>query len=218
MGWAFLPQFTEGRYRDIEVSAQDVPAPDVSKTTVEASLFGAFLPPSNLFGRRFAYLPVTQLYGRIRVDAGDLGQALGIPDLEISEPERADGAPEPTRLTRPAAVVLTGTVPVGDEEDTIAVDANLAMDGDRFRIEPTELHVGPDGNTDADLSDADLSDAELAGVLAEFSGVIDAGSLPFGVPVTWIYTEGAQIVLEGTVEDVTVDLTELRQPTTSRSE
>lgn len=205
-GWAFLPQLTSGTYHDIEVSAHDVPAADVSNTTVEASLFGAVLPASDLVGRRFADLPVSELYGRIRIDGTDLGEFLGIPDLGISEPDRTPGSPEQTRETRPRTTVLTGTVPVDGEDETISVDARLAMDGNRIVITPTGLHQGPDGSVDIEVSDA-----QLPGILAPFGGVIDAGTLPFGVPVTWIYTEGSQIVIEGITRDVTVDLTTLRR-------
>lgn len=205
-GWTFLPQLLGGTYRDIEVSGRDIPAADVSNTTVEASLFGAVLPASDLFARQFADLPVSQLYGRVRIDGTDLGVFLGIPDLEISEPKRPEGSPEPTRETRPPATVLTGTVPIDGEEKTVAVDAQLAMDGNRIRITPTGLYVAPDGSVEVDVPDSRLPE-----VLEPFGGVVDAGTLPFGVPVTWIYTEGSQIVIEGIARDVTVDLTTLRR-------
>jgi hypothetical protein len=210
-GFPFLTQAAEGSYRRVEIRAQDVPTEYVEKTTIEATLRDVRIPPSDLLDGSVRTVPMRQLDARVRIDATDLGRFLQIPDLQVSTPpaDRSDGTGGSggSGETTAGAVVLTGTVPVGPVDAAVSVTAELVLDGDGVSIVASDLYFGPEGEADFTIPDF-LKPA----VLGLFTKKIDAQQLPFGILPSTVYAEGGQIVIEGSAQDVTIDLDEIRAP------
>lgn len=210
-GFPFLTQAAEGRYQNIEIRAQDVPTDYVGSTTIEANLRGVRIALSDLIDDNVRNIPVEQLDGRVRIESVELGRLLGIADLQVSAPpaDRSDGTGGSggSGLTTAGGVVLTGTVPVGPIETTVSVQADLRLDGENVEIVASDFYFGPGG--DADLTIPDFAKPTVLGM---FTRTIEQQSLPFGLLPTDVYAEGSQIVLEGSGDDVVIDLNEIDRP------
>jgi LmeA-like phospholipid-binding len=211
-GFPFLTQAARGDYRDVEIRAQGRGPDATGETFVEASLEGVTIPPSSLIDGDVGAVPVERLSGRMRIEATELGQLLGIPDLQISAPpaDKSDGTGGSggSGRTTNGATVLTGTVPVNGEPTEVSVRADLLVEGNQVRLVATDYYYGPDDNR------TDLLGLEVArpAVLQQFSRVLDTRQLPFGVVPTRVAAEGSQIVIEGTGEHITIDLDRLQKP------
>ncbi|SNS39542.1 LmeA family phospholipid-binding protein [Rhodococcoides kyotonense] len=207
-GFPFLTQAVDGRYQNVEIRAQDVPNDYVRATTIEANLRGVAIPLSDLADGSVRTVPVEELDGRVRIDATDLGRFLGIVDLQVSAPpaDKSDGTGGSggSGMTTNGGVVLTGTVPVGPVETSVSVQANLILDGDSVDIVASDFYFGPEGS--ADFS---IPDAVKPAVLGLFTKTIDRQTLPFGILPTDVYAEGSQIVIEGSAENLTIDLDQI---------
>lgn len=211
-GFPFVTQAADGKYQNVEIRAQDVPTDYVESTTIEANLRGVTVPLSDLIDGSVNTVPVDELEGRVRIDAKDLGQFLGIVDLRVSAPPAdpsdgtgGSGGSGPT--TTGGGVVLTGTVPVGPIDTEVSVQADLVLDGERVEIVASDFYFGPDGN-----ADVTIPDFAKPTVLGLFTKTIDRQSLPFGILPTDVYAEGSQIVIEGGAQNVTIDLDQIEAP------
>ena len=209
-GFPFLLQVQRGRYENVEIVADGVHTEALGDITVEANLIGAHAAASSLFDGSLRTVPVDVLFGRVMIDATELGQLYGIPDLQVSAPpaSRSDGTGGSggSGRTTAGAVVLTGTVPVGPLSATVSVQADLILDGDRVHIVASDLYFGPEGQ-----AEFTVPDALKPTVLGLFTTVIEPQDLPFGVLPTSVEARGSRIVIEGEAHDVTIDITEVRQ-------
>ncbi len=210
-GFPFLTQAADGRYQNIEIRAQDVPTEYVGSTTIEANLRGVHIELSDLIDNNVRAIPVDELDGRVRIEATDLGRFLGIVDLQVSAPpaDKSDGTGGSggSGKTTTGGVVLTGTVPVGPLETTVSVQADLLLEGDGVAIVASDFYFGPEGQ-----ADFTIPDFAKPTVLGLFTRTIERQSLPFGLLPTDVYAEGSQIVIEGSGENVTIDLNEIEKP------
>ncbi|MGB3772223.1 MAG: LmeA family phospholipid-binding protein [Rhodococcus sp. (in: high G+C Gram-positive bacteria)] len=210
-GFPFLTQAAAGRYQRVEIRATDVPTDYVDKTTIEATLSDVRIPVSDLVDGSVSTVPMRQLDARVRIDATDLGRFLDIPDLQVSTPpaDRSDGTGGSggSGTTTSGAVVLTGTVAAGPLDTTVSVTAELRLEGDGVSIVASDLYFGPEGNANFTVPDV-LKPV----VLGLFTKTIDSQQLPFGIVPSDVYAEGGQIVIEGSAQDVTVELDEIRTP------
>lgn len=210
-GFPFLLQVQRGEYRNVEIVADGVHTDSLGDITVEANLIGAHAPASSLFDGSIRTVPVDLLFGRVMIDATELGQLYGIPDLQVSAPpaSKSDGTGGSggSGPTTAGGVVLTGTVPVGPVSAKVSVQADLVLDGDQVHIVASDLYFGPEGQAEYTVPDV-LKPA----VLGLFTTTIAPQDLPFGVLPTSVEARGSRIVIEGEAHDTTIDLTEVRQP------
>lgn len=208
-GFPFLIQAANGRYDNVEIRARGVQSDLLGEVTVEATLRGIALPTSDLIDGSVRTVPVAHLEGRVLIDATDLGQFYGIPDLQVSAPpaSKADGTGGSggSGMTTAGGVVLTGTVPVGPVQTRVSVQANLILDGDQVKIVATDFYLGPEGNADFTIP-APLKPT----VLGLFTRTIDPQQLPFGVLPTQVYAQGSQIVIEGAGDNLTINLDDMQ--------
>ncbi len=208
-GFPFLLQAANGRYRNVEIRARGVRTGPLGETGLEANLEGVRIPVTDLMDRHVSTVPVDKLYGRVRIDATELGQLFGIPDLQVSQPP--DRKPVPFDPDAPDAtvdtVILTGTVPIAGMQQKISVRADIVLEAGRVRIVARSLSTGPDDNKPPSLAEQLQST-----VLGLFSHEIDTRQLPFGVMPTRVAAEGAQIVVEGKATHVKIDLDQLQHP------
>ena len=214
-GFSFLAQAINGKYEGIDIRAQGVRSAELGEIVLEASLEGVSIPFSDLVDGAVTTVPVDKLYGRIKIDATELGQLYGIADLQVSAPpaDKSDGTGGTggSGTTTDSGVVLTGTIPVGDGAQQVSVRAELVLDGNRVHIVATDFATEADGAPATSTIPADV-DVVRPAVLARFSRTIDTRSLPFGVVPTSVSAQGSQIVIEGEGENVVIDLDQLRTP------
>ncbi|MFD4182247.1 LmeA family phospholipid-binding protein [Rhodococcus sp. NPDC058514] len=210
-GFPFLTQAANGKYKDVEIRARGVDSQVLGEVTIEANLRGVSIPASDLVNGSVKTVPVDQLDGRVLIDATALGQFLGIPDLQVSAPpaDKSDGTGGSggSGMTTTGGVVLTGTVPIGPLRASISVQADLLLDGENVKIVATDLYFGPEGNADFTVP-GPLKPA----VLGLFTRTVDAQRLPFGVLPTKVYAEGSQVVIEGSGDNVVINLDDLQTP------
>ena len=210
-GFPFLTQAAAGRYKHIEIRATGVPSTELGDVSVEADLHGVEVSASDLMAGDVQTIPVERLDGRVKIEATSLGAYLGIPDLEVSappaDPSDGTGGSGGSGMSTGGGIVLTGTVPVGPVEATVSVTANLALDGDNVTIVATDLYFGPEGNANFTVP-APLKPA----VLGLFSRQVDVDQLPFGVRPTKVYAQGSQVAIEGSGENVVINIDEMTTP------
>ncbi|MFZ2530491.1 MAG: LmeA family phospholipid-binding protein [Rhodococcus sp. (in: high G+C Gram-positive bacteria)] len=204
-GFPFLTQARDGRFENVEIRAQGVPSAALGDITIEANLIGAHASAAELLDGSIRSVPVDLLYGRVRVDATELGRLYNIPDLQISAPpaSKSDGTGGSggSGPTTAGGVVLTGTVPVGPITAQVSVQADLVLDGDRIHIVASDLYFGPEGGADYTVPDV-LKPV----VLGLFTTTIEPQDLPFGVHPTSVEARGSQIVIEGEAHNTVIDL------------
>lgn len=211
-GFPFLTQAWNGKYDNVEIRAQQVEADMIGEVTIEASLKGVTVPASALLDGSVHTVPVDYLDGRMKIDATDLGKFLGIPDLQVSAPpasksDGTGGSGGSGSTTDDGGIVLTGTVPVGPLQTTVSVQADLVLRGEQLMIVATDFNFGPEGDAEFTVP-APLRQQ----VLDRFTKTIDPQSLPFGIMPTEVYAQGSQIVIEGTGENLVINLDELQAP------
>ncbi|WP_127784177.1 LmeA family phospholipid-binding protein [Rhodococcus sp. X156] len=200
-GFPFLTQAAQGSFSQVNVRAVGVPMADLGNVTVEATLRGAKVPASSVFGGNLDDIVVSELNSRIRINETRLGQLIGISDLKVSAP-----VADPTLGTSggdaykvpQSGIVLTGTVKLGGVvKQQVSVNADLVLDGQQVRIIATGFAMAGQSSKTLTLA-APLS--EIA--MQKFSLTLDSDYLPFGVTPTTVHAEGADIVVEGKGTDV----------------
>ncbi|UYP19605.1 LmeA family phospholipid-binding protein [Rhodococcus sp. Z13] len=210
-GFPFLLQARNGHYENVEIVADNFHTELLGDITVEANLIGAHAAAGDVLDGSIRSVPVDLLYGRILIDATELGQLYGIPDLQVSAPpeNKSDGTGGSggSGPTTAGGVVLTGTVPIGPEEATVSVQADLILDGDRVHIVASDLYFGPEGR--ADFTVPEILKPTVLGL---FTTTIEPQNLPFGVRPTSVEARGSRIVVEGEVHDTVIDLQEVQTP------
>ena len=211
-GFPFLTQAYAGKYENIAIRAYGVKADVVNETFIEANLFGVRLPTRDIAEGKVHSVAVDRVDGAIRIDATELGQLYGIPDLQVSAPpaDKSDGTGGSggSGLTTSGGVVLTGTVPTTGPtgKGRFAVKAELVLEADVVRIVASDLYRGPGAPADQALPEPDRG-----AVLGRFTHTIDTRSLPFGLRPTKVTAEGSQVVIQGSGDNVVIDLDELQK-------
>jgi hypothetical protein len=194
-----------GEVPRIEIRARDAHSDEMRNTSVEATLRGVEISSGQLFSGDYDKVKVESILGRMRIDVTELGQSIGIPDLEIVPPteerEKADLEALPTM----DGVIFSGTVPIGDEKVLVNVRADLFISAGALRIVAQELMVDPEEGLPSAITEADRPT-----IVSRFSTVIDRLVLPFDAVPRKAWAEGTQIVIEGTSTQVEVALDDMQ--------
>jgi hypothetical protein len=125
-GFPFVAQVIRGSYRDIEISAEEV-RPDTQRDTrVQATLREVNMPLQHLIDGSVRTVHAGAVDVRTWLDSTELGQMLGIPDLQLSTSpaDKADGTGGSggSGMTTTGAIVLMGTLPVpGDQAQELGI-------------------------------------------------------------------------------------------------
>lgn len=209
-GFPFLSHAANGKYKSVDIRANGVRADLIGNTTVEATLTGVSVPVSDLIDGNVHRIPVDRVEGRIRIDATELGKLFDIPDLQVSAApaDKSDGTGGSggSGLFTTGGVVLTGTVPIGPIETKVSVEAELVLDGDKLRVQATDFYVDAGAGIGLNIPIPDRD-----GVLGLFTRTIDTSQLPFGVLPTKVTAIGSQIVIEGSGNNVIINLDDLQK-------
>ncbi|WP_024794218.1 LmeA family phospholipid-binding protein [Tomitella biformata] len=219
-GFPFLTQVQGGTLDAVTVRARNVPSEVVGQLLVETRFEGVHLPSSSWIIDTDAPMQVNRAEGRMIIGQTALGQLLGVPDLELSAPpsDKSDGTGGSGGAglvnLGPAisanAVLLTGTVQVGEDEkgpirQQVSVLARLLLVDDKVHIIPSAVYQ-PQAHDPAS-TDEIIPTLDMAG--PQFAATINADDLPFGITPTGVRASGSELIIEGADEDVTLQLGEL---------
>lgn len=213
LGFPFLTQVRNDRYREIEIRASGVDHPVVGKASLEATLHGIDISSSSWLIPPDAKLPVRKAESRIIIDSTHIGRFMGIDDLLVEAPSRetndATGGTTESGISSSQGLVFTGT-PKGsglDKRVSVSVDLSFAdRDDTTLVLTATGILTGPG------TADEPVPDDKTAAVLAEFSNTITGQKLPFGIAPTTAGARGSDVIIEGIASGVTIDLAGFRQP------
>lgn len=113
LGFPFLTQVRNHRYKEIEIRATGVDHPVVGRASLEATLHGIDLADSSWLIAPDAKLPVEKAESRIILDSTHVGRVMGIGDLLVEAPEResndATGGTTESGISGSQGLVFTGT-------------------------------------------------------------------------------------------------------------
>lgn len=212
LGFPFLTQVSNHRYKEIEIRAAGVDHPVVGKASLEATLHGIDLTDSSWLIRPDAKLPVRKTESRIIIDSTHIGRFMGIDDLLVEAPSRetndATGGTTESGISSSQGLVFTGT-PKGsglDKRVSVSVDLSFAdSDDTTLVLTATGILTGPG------TADESVPEEKTAAVLSEFSHTITGQKLPFGIAPTTAGARGSDVIIEGIATGVTIDLAGFRQ-------
>lgn len=212
-GFPFLTQAYSGKYRDVDIRARGLRADIVGEIIIEVTLQGARLPISSVIDGNVAQVPVDRVDGRMTLEATELGQLFGIPDLKVSaapadKSDGTGGSGGSGLTTTAGAIVLAGTVTVGTTRKEASVQAELRLEGRRVQVVATQLAPGTKLEPGAVV--------DRPAILAQFTKTIDTNQMPFGMQPTKASAQGSRIVIEATGTNAVIDLDQLQQLTPAR--
>ncbi|QLY31610.1 LmeA family phospholipid-binding protein [Nocardia huaxiensis] len=237
----FVSQALDGEFENVKIRTR-TPRTDVQGSIYsEADLRGVRLPMRDLVDGVANRVPVDEVNATMRFESVDLGRLFKIPDLQVLGPstDKSDGSGgsggsgiTSTQL-KPGLIRLAGTISLYPDSDDSAVSlstvpttskskqvvsvlAELRLDGDQVHIIATDIYRGSDSSPAAVVPEAEkpavVPESEKAAVLARFTRTIDVRDLPFGIMPTKVQALGGVIIVEGTAENVVLDLDRLQQP------
>lgn len=205
-GFPFLTQAITGHYQRIEMAAEGLDAGPLNSMRVEATLWHVTAPITDVWAGEFDDVRIDRVQGRVRILESDLGQVIGIPDLQI---ERATG--------RAARQVLAPRGGPATEQDRAAarMSASTGIVGQRVEVSLIALLELVDGTVQVSPVDVRLTVNQFGAfglraffrelLLSQFRVRVDPGGLPFTVRPTEISVEDGSIVVAGTASDVSFD-------------
>ncbi|MDH6198836.1 hypothetical protein M2272_005496 [Mycobacterium frederiksbergense] len=212
LGFPFLPQVRNHRYREVEIRANGVDHPVVGKASLESTLHHIDLTDSSWLIRPDAPMHVGKAESRIIIDSTHIGRYMGIDDLLVEAPARetndATGGTTESGISSSQGLVFTGTPKSAglDKRVSVAVDLSIAgKDQTTLVLTATGILTGPG------TADEPVSEEQTPAVLAEFSNTITGQKLPFGIAPTTAGARGSDVIIEGIATGVTIDLTGFRQ-------
>jgi LmeA-like phospholipid-binding len=212
LGFPFSTQAVNRHYDEIEIRANGVDHAVVGKVSLEATLHSIDIAGASWLIEPDAKLPAAKTESRIIIDSTHVGRFMGIPDLLVEAPTResndATGGTTESGISSNRGVVFTGTPKKAnfDKRVSIAVDLDVAgPDRSTLVMTATDVLTGPG------TADQKVPDDKKETVLAAFSMSLPGQKLPFDLKPTAEGARGSDIIIEGIVEGVTIDLDEFNQ-------
>ena len=203
-GFPFIWFAVQGKVPSVEIRARGVNSNVVHNNYVEAHLSKAQISGKDLLSGNYNHVKVESILGRMRIDVTQLGQSIGIPDLEIVPPTDNKKKPigaDDQALPIDDGIVFAGTVKVGGASVKVNVRADLFLSAGALRLVGQELLPDPDKGLPKEITEADRP-----AIISHFSTVIDHLVLPYRAIPRKAWTEGTQIVIEGSSSEVEVSL------------
>lgn len=212
LGFPFLTQVRNHKYREVEIRAGGVDHPVVGKASLEATLHGIDLTQASWLIRPTAKMHVNKAESRIIIDSTHIGRYMGIDDLLVEAPAResndATGGTTESGISSPQGLVFTGTPKASGVDKRVSVSVDLSFaDADKTTLvlTATGILTGPG------TADEPVPEDKTAAVLSEFSNTITGQKLPFGIAPTTAGARGSDVIIEGIASGVTIDLPGFRQ-------
>lgn len=204
-GFPFLTQAISGHYDRIEVSARGLDVGPLHNVAIEATMWDVHAPLGQVLTGDLSDVRIDRVQGRVRIDETDLGQVIGLDDLQI---EPTTGRAARQALAAPgvpgsgqdrAAARMSATTDVGGQRVEVIVIALLELVDGTVRVSPVDVRLDVD-----EFGVFGLPDALRDLVLSRFAVRIDPGKLPFTVVPTDVTVRPGSIVVVGTASDVTL--------------
>lgn len=129
-GWPFLTQAVRGRYDEVVVTAQDVPAGELRFSEFEATLRGLQVPLSQALAGDVGDIPVAGLDARVVVPYEALARSSDLGDVRVE--------PAGDRVR------VTGTAQVLGRSLSAAAVSRVDLDGSDILVTAETLDVGND--------------------------------------------------------------------------
>ncbi|MGH3904579.1 MAG: LmeA family phospholipid-binding protein [Pseudonocardiaceae bacterium] len=219
-GFPFLTQALLGHYSDIDMRAAGLSVGPLHDVALEATLQDVDAPLSEVRSGDLSSVRADQVDGRIRIKDKDLGRAIGIEDLRIqpASDEEIDkllpAGTLPDAGSRDAdsrqedrskeddrdAVRLVATTDLAGERTEIIGIGTLEIVGNRLRITTMDVRLARD-----DVGEVNVPRQIREMLIQALSTDVDPGGLPFTVHPTRVWVESGVLVMEGTVEDVSMN-------------
>ena len=130
-GFPFLTQAVDGRYDEVVVTAQDVPAGEVRFSEFEATLSGLEVPLSQALSGDVGDVPVETLDARVVVPYAALARRSDLGDVRVE--------PAGDRVR------VTGTAQVLGRSLSASAVSRVDLDGSDLVVTAETLDVGDDG-------------------------------------------------------------------------
>lgn len=193
-GFPFLTQAISGHYERIEMSVQGLDVGPLNDVAVEATMRDVHAPLLQVLTGDMSGVRIEHVQGRVRINESDLGQVIGLEDLQI--------APAAGR----AAVRMSATVDVGAKPVKVIVIAQLELVRGAVQISPVDVRLDVEP-----IGVFELPETFRKLVMSRFAVRIDPGGLPFTVRPTSITVHPGSIVVAGTASGVTLGQAGLSQ-------
>lgn len=219
-GFPFLTQALLGHYSDIDMRAAGLSVGPLHDVAVEATLYDVDAPLSEVRSGDLSSVRADEVDGRVRIKDKDLGRAIGIEDLRIQpasdeEVEKllpAGSVPRPdsdeeadrddrdkSQLSDREAVRLVATTDLAGERTEIIGIGLLEIVGTELRITTVDVRLARD-----DVGEVNLPRQIRRMLLQALSTEVEPGGLPFTVTPTRVWVETGSLIMEGTVQDVSM--------------
>ena len=212
LGFPFITQAVDHRYREVEIRASGVEHPVVGKASLEATLHSVDLTDASWLVKGDDELPVAMVESRIIVDSTHVGRFMGVKDLLVEAPERETNDPTggttESGISDSRGLVFTGTPTAAGFDKRVSVAVDLTIVGPErttLLFTPTTVLTGPG------TADQQVPEEMQAKVLATFSASMPGMTLPFGIAPTSQGARGSDIIVEGITEGLTIALDGFRQ-------
>lgn len=219
-GFPFLTQVLLGHYSDIDMRAAGLSVGPLHDVAVEATLYDVDAPLSEVKSGDLTSARVNEVDGRVRIKDKDLGRAIGIEDLRIqpasdeeveellpagsvpvtdSDEESRRDDRDKSHLSDREAVRLVATTDLAGERTEIIGIGYLEITGSLLRITTVDVRLARD-----DVGEVNLPERIRQMMLQALSTDVEPGGLPFTVQPTRVWVETGSLVVEGTVQDVSM--------------
>lgn len=219
-GFPFLTQALLGHYSDIDMRAAGLSVGPLHDVAVEATLYDVDAPLSEVRSGDLSSVRADEVDGRVRIKDKDLGRAIGIEDLRIqpasdeeveqllpagsvpaaASDEQADrDERDKSQLSDREAVRLVATTDLAGERTEIIGIGLLEITGSLLRITTVDVRLARD-----DVGEVNLPRQIRQMLLQALSTDVEPGGLPFTVTPTRVWVETGSLVMEGTVQDVSM--------------
>jgi hypothetical protein len=210
LGFPFTTQAMNHHYKQVEIRAAGVDRAIVGKASLEATLHAVDVrPPTWLIGADSS-LTTGKLESRIIIDSTHLGRFMGIEDLLVEAPpkEANNAGTTESGISSNHGLVFTGTPKAAQFDKKVSVSVDLSITGSD---QTTLVFTATDILTGAGTAHQHVPGDKRAAVLAAFSSTLPGQKLPFAVAPTSEGARGSDVIIEGVVRDVTVNLRAFRQ-------
>lgn len=215
-GFPFLTQALVGHYSDIDMRAAGLSVGPLHDVAVEATLHDVDAPLSEVRSGDLSSVRANEVDGRVRIKDKDLGRAIGIEDLRIQPasdeevekllpagtvPATVSGAHQDSGSEHGnrAAVRLVATTDLAGERTEIIGIGLLEITGSLLRITTVDVRLARD-----DVGEVNLPRQIRQMLIQALSTDVQPGGLPFTVKPTRVWVETGSLVMEGSVQNVSM--------------
>lgn len=183
-GVPFLTQAVRGEYRRIEVAASSVETDELTLSELDARLFGARIPLSDVLADAVMRVPADRIQGTALVTYDELESLAAEQDAEI------DLSAEGDQLRVAGEVVLLG------QEFSASALSNLSVEEGEIVLRAESFDVGNE----------EINELLNEGLRGELDQRFDLGGLPYGLVLDEVEVQEDGLLLSASAEDTVLEV------------